>query len=62
MPQTESTPLSPVTPYGVAKAYGHFIVGSYRRRYGLHASGGILYNHDLVRLLVDAARARLTSS
>jgi GDPmannose 4,6-dehydratase len=62
VPQTESTPLSPVTPYGVAKAYGHFIVGSYRRRYGLHASGGILYNHDLVRLLVDAARARLTSS
>src|SRR5262249_48318981 len=33
VPQTESTPLAPVTPYGVAKAYGHFIVGSYRRRY-----------------------------
>jgi GDPmannose 4,6-dehydratase len=49
VPQTESTPLSPVTPYGVAKAYGHFIVGSYRRRYGLHASGGILYNHESPR-------------
>jgi GDPmannose 4,6-dehydratase len=49
MPQTESTPLAPVTPYGVAKAYGHFIVGSYRRRYGLHASGGILYNHESPR-------------
>ena len=42
-----------VTPYGVAKAYGHFIVGSYRRRYGLHASGGILYNHESPRRPVD---------
>ena len=48
-PQTERTPLAPVTPYGVAKAYGHFIVGSYRRRYGLHASCGILYNHESPR-------------
>jgi GDPmannose 4,6-dehydratase len=53
VPQTESTQLSPVTPYGVAKAYGHFIVGSYRRRYGLHASGGILYNHESPRRPVD---------
>ena len=50
VPQTGSTPLAPVTPYGVAKAYGHFIVGSYRRRYGLHASCGILYNHESPRL------------
>jgi GDPmannose 4,6-dehydratase len=49
VPQTESTPLHPVTPYGVAKAYGHFIVGSYRRRYALHASCGILYNHESPR-------------
>jgi GDPmannose 4,6-dehydratase len=48
-PQNESTRLAPVTPYGVAKAYGHFIVGSYRRRYGLHLSGGILYNHESPR-------------
>jgi GDPmannose 4,6-dehydratase len=49
VPQTETTALAPVTPYGVAKAYGHFIVGSYRRRYGLHASAGILYNHESPR-------------
>jgi GDPmannose 4,6-dehydratase len=49
VPQTEGTALAPVTPYGVAKAYGHFIVGSYRRRYGIHASCGILYNHESPR-------------
>ena len=53
VPQTEETPLHPVTPYGVAKAYGHFIVGSYRRRYGLHASCGILYNHESPRRPTD---------
>ena len=41
-PQTEQTPLAPLTPYGVAKAYAHFITRSYRLRYGLHASAGIL--------------------
>jgi GDPmannose 4,6-dehydratase len=53
VPQTERTPLCPVTPYGVAKAYGHFIVSSYRRRYGLHASCGILYNHESPRRPAD---------
>ena len=52
-PQTELTPLSPLTPYGVAKAYAHFIVGSYRVRYGLHASSGILYNHESPRRPLD---------
>ena len=52
-PQTEDTPLFPVTPYGVAKAYGHFITHSYRRRYGLFACCGILYNHESPRRPVD---------
>jgi GDPmannose 4,6-dehydratase len=48
-PQNENTPLAPLSPYGVAKAYAHFIVRSYRRRYSLHASSGILYNHESER-------------
>jgi GDPmannose 4,6-dehydratase len=48
-PQTEDTPLAPVTPYGVAKAYAHLIVRSYRRRYELFACSGILYNHESPR-------------
>ncbi len=49
VPQTEQTPLAPLTPYGVAKAYAHFITRSYRLRYELHASSGILYNHESPR-------------
>jgi GDPmannose 4,6-dehydratase len=45
-PQTEDTPPSPVTPYGVAKTYAHFIAGSYRRQYGMFTCCGILYNHE----------------
>ncbi len=52
-PQTEETPVMPLTPYGVAKAYSFFIVRSYRRRYDLHASCGILYNHESPRRPVD---------
>ena len=62
VPQTESTPLAPVTPYGVAKAYGHFIIGSYRRRYGLHASGGILYNHESPRRPVDFLPSKVANA
>ena len=45
-PQNEETPLAPLSPYGVAKAYAHFITRTYRLRYGIHASSGILYNHE----------------
>jgi GDPmannose 4,6-dehydratase len=49
VPQTEETPLAPITPYGVAKAYAHFSARSYRHRYGLFACSGILYNHESPR-------------
>jgi GDPmannose 4,6-dehydratase len=52
-PQTERTPIRPLSPYGAAKAYGNFIADAYRRRYGLHASCGILYNHESPRRPVD---------
>src|SRR5712691_10666556 len=49
VPQTEDTPLAPITPYGVAKAYAHFSARSYRHRYGLFTCSGILYNHESPR-------------
>jgi GDPmannose 4,6-dehydratase len=48
VPQTESTPFYPRSPYGVAKAYGHFITVNYRESYDLHATSGILFNHESV--------------
>ncbi len=48
VPQTESTPLHPRSPYGVAKVYGHWITINYRESYDLHASSGILFNHESV--------------
>jgi GDPmannose 4,6-dehydratase len=60
VPQTERTPLAPVTPYGVAKAYAHFITLSYRRRYGLHASSGILYNHESPRRPPDFVTRKIS--
>jgi GDPmannose 4,6-dehydratase len=49
VPQTESTPLYPRSPYGVAKVYGHWITINYRESYDLHASSGILFNHESPR-------------
>jgi GDPmannose 4,6-dehydratase len=46
IPQTETTPFYPRSPYGVAKAYGHFIMVNYRESYDLHATSGILFNHE----------------
>ena len=59
VPQTEETALAPVTPYGVAKAYGHFIARSYRRRHGLHVSCGILYNHESPRRPLDFVPSKI---
>jgi GDPmannose 4,6-dehydratase len=49
VPQTETTPFHPRSPYGVAKAYGHWIAVNYRESYGLHACCGILFNHESPR-------------
>ena len=49
VPQTETTPFYPRSPYGVAKLYGFWIVKNYREAYGLHASSGILFNHESSR-------------
>jgi GDPmannose 4,6-dehydratase len=49
VPQKESTPFYPRSPYGVAKVYGHFITVNYRESYDLHACSGILFNHESER-------------
>jgi len=49
VPQTETTPFYPRSPYGVAKLYGYWIIKNYREAYGLHASSGILFNHESPR-------------
>ena len=46
VPQTEKTPFYPRSPYGVAKLYSYWIVVNYREAYGIHASNGILFNHE----------------
>ena len=48
-PQSERTPVAPITPYGAGKAVAHFLTGSFRRQYGLHASSAILFNHESPR-------------
>ena len=52
-PQNEKSRLNPRNPYGVAKVYGHLIVGNYRQRFGLFAVSGILYNHESPRRGLD---------
>jgi GDPmannose 4,6-dehydratase len=49
VPQVESTPFHPRSPYGVAKVYGHWITVNYRESYGLHGTSGILFNHESPR-------------
>ena len=48
VPQRETTPFYPRSPYGVAKVYGHWITINYRESYGMHATSGILFNHECV--------------
>ena len=49
VPQTETTPFYPRSPYGVAKLYGYWIIKNYREAYGMHCSSGILFNHESQR-------------
>jgi GDPmannose 4,6-dehydratase len=60
VPQTESTPFYPRSPYGVAKAYGHFITVNYRESYDLHATSGILFNHESPRRGLEFVTRKVT--
>jgi GDPmannose 4,6-dehydratase len=60
VPQTELTPFYPRSPYGVAKAYGHFITVNYRESYGLHATSGILFNHESPRRGLEFVTRKVT--
>src|SRR4029077_12120454 len=48
-PQSEKTPFHPRSPYGVSKVFGHWMAINYREGYGMHASNGILFNHESPR-------------
>jgi GDPmannose 4,6-dehydratase len=60
VPQTETTPFYPRSPYGVAKAYGHFITVNYRESYNLHATSGILFNHESPRRGLEFVTRKIT--
>src|SRR5438309_5321230 len=60
VPQTEDTPFYPRSPYGVAKAYGHFITVNYRESYDLHATSGILFNHESARRGLEFVTRKIT--
>jgi len=60
VPQTERTPFYPRSPYGVAKAYGHFITVNYRESYGLRATSGLLFNHESPRRGLEFVTRKIT--
>jgi len=60
VPQTEATPFHPRSPYGVAKVYGYFITLNYRESYGMHASNGILFNHESPRRGLEFVTRKIT--
>jgi GDPmannose 4,6-dehydratase len=62
VPQRESTPFYPRSPYGVAKLYGHWITVNYRESYALHASSGILFNHESPRRGLEFVTRKITHS
>jgi len=60
VPQSETTPFYPRSPYGVAKVYGHWITVNYRESYGLHASSGMLFNHESPRRGLEFVTRKVT--
>jgi GDPmannose 4,6-dehydratase len=60
VPQNEQAAIAPRSPYGAAKAYGHFVTGDYRRRHDLFACSGILFNHESPRRPADFVTRRVT--
>ncbi len=61
VPQTEATPFYPRSPYGVAKVYGHWITVNYRESYNMHASSGILFNHESPRRGLEFVTRKITN-
>jgi GDPmannose 4,6-dehydratase len=61
VPQKESTPFYPRSPYGVAKVYGHWITVNYRESYGLHATSGILFNHGSPRRGLEFVERKISN-
>ena len=62
VPQRESTPFHPRSPYGVAKVYGHWITINYRESYGIHANSGILFNHESPRRGLEFVTHKITDA
>ncbi|MHB9002819.1 MAG: GDP-mannose 4,6-dehydratase [Coriobacteriia bacterium] len=62
VPQTEDTPMNPLSPYAVAKAYGYHIVRNYRESYGMHASNGIMFNHESPRRGIQFVSRKITDA
>lgn len=60
VPQTEDTPFYPRSPYGVAKLYGHWITVNYRESFNMHASSGILFNHESPRRGLEFVTRKIT--
>ena len=60
VPQTEMTPFHPRSPYGVAKVYGHWMTVNYRESYDLHASSGILFNHESPRRGIEFVTRKIS--
>ena len=60
VPQRESTPFYPRSPYGVAKVYGHWITVNFRESYGMHATSGILFNHESPRRGIEFVTRKVT--